>query len=94
MRRVDDLEAADLETVLAGDGGNLRARADEDRNDDAGLRRLDRAAQRSLVAGMHDDGGRGRHLLRPRDEPVVFRVGRIAERTDRRDGADFAVFLR
>jgi enoyl-[acyl-carrier protein] reductase I len=30
-------------------------------------------------------GRRSRHLLGPRDEPLVFRGGRIAERTDRRD---------
>jgi hypothetical protein len=45
VRRVDDPEAADLEAVLAGDGGNLRVRADEDRHDDAGLRRLGHTAQ-------------------------------------------------
>ena len=38
----------------------LRARADQDRDDDAGLRRLDRAAQRGLVAGMRNDRRRRR----------------------------------
>jgi hypothetical protein len=48
MRHVDDLEAADIETMLARDGGNLSRRSDEDRNDDAGFRRFDGTAQRGL----------------------------------------------
>ena len=52
VRGVDDLEAIDVDPVLAGHGGNLRGRTDQDRNDDAGFRRLDGAAQRGLVAGM------------------------------------------
>ena len=45
--------------VLARHGRNLRSRADQDRNDDAGLRRLDGAAQRGFVARMRHDRGRG-----------------------------------
>src|SRR6266511_3754728 len=41
---VDDLEAVDIETMLAGDAGNLGGRSHEDRFDDARFRRLDGAA--------------------------------------------------
>ena len=50
VRRVDDLETADVEAVLTRDSRDLRGRPDQDRNDDAGLGRLDSAAQRGLVA--------------------------------------------
>ena len=63
MRHVDDLEAVDIEAVLARHCRDLGGGPDQDRNDDAGLRRLDGAAQRGLVAGMHHDGRRRRHLL-------------------------------
>ena len=52
---IDDLEFADIELVLARDGGDLGGRPDEDRDDDPGLGGLDRAAKRRLVARMHDD---------------------------------------
>ena len=58
VRHVDDLEAVDRKAVLAGHRGDLGRRPDQDRNDDAGFRRFDRATQRSLVAGMDDDRGR------------------------------------
>ena len=48
------------------------ARPDQDRNDDARLGRLDRAAQRGFVAGMDDDGRRRRNLFGFRNEPVVL----------------------
>jgi hypothetical protein len=51
VRHIDDLEAADIETMLARDGSNLSRRSDEDRNDDASFRGFDRATQRGLFAG-------------------------------------------
>ena len=41
-RHVDDLEAADIEAVLARHRRDLRGRPDQDRNDDAGFGRFDR----------------------------------------------------
>ena len=67
---------------------------DQDRNDDAGFRRFDRAAQRRLVARMHHDRRCGRDLLGAGDEPLVLGVRRRRERTDRRNGSDFAVLVR
>jgi hypothetical protein len=88
---VDDLEATDVETVLAGDSANLGGRSDKDGNDDAGVRRFDRAAQRCLFAGVNDGGPRGRHLLGPGDQPLVLRSGGIADGAERRDVADLTV---
>src|SRR5262249_2902140 len=88
---VDDLVAADIETMLASDGGNLRGRSDENGNDDPGLCRFDRAAQRSLFAGMNDDGGRRRDLLGAGDQPLVLRSHWVADRTDRGDIPNLAV---
>src|SRR5262245_47404380 len=88
---VDDLEAIDVETMLASDGCNLRDRSDEDWFDNAGFRRFDGAAQRGLLARMNDDGRRSRDLLRPGDQPLVFRTGRVAERADCRDVTDVAI---
>ena len=45
------------------------------------FRRLDRTAQRGLVARMSDDRQRGRDLLGPRDQRVVFGCGRFREGT-------------
>ena len=47
------------------DGADLCLRADQDRDDQSGLGRVERAAQRGLVAGMRDDRHR-RDLLRGR----------------------------
>src|SRR5262249_9059887 len=88
---VDDLEAVDVETMLAGDGCNLRDRSDEDWFDNAGFRRLDRAAQCGLFAGMNDDGCRRRDLLRAGDQPLVLRSHWVADRTDRGDIPNLAV---
>ena len=61
--RVDDLEAGDVEPVFAGRVPDLRFRSDQDRPDDPGCRAVDGAAQRGLVAGMHDDSRHRRHGL-------------------------------
>src|SRR5262245_8985133 len=91
VRHVDDLVAADIETMLASDGRNLRDRSDENRNDDPGFRRLDGAAQRGLFAGMNDDGRRRRDLLGAGDQSLVLRSQWIADRTDRGDIPNLAV---
>src|SRR5262249_20147133 len=88
---VDDLEALDIEMMLAGHGGNLRDRSDENGNDDPGFRRLDRAAQRGLFAGMNDDGRHRRDLLGAGDQSLVLRSQWIADRTDRGDIPNLAV---
>ena len=62
---------------LRGRVPDLRRRPDQDRLDDAGFGRLDGAAQRGLVAGMHDDGRRWRHALRGRDQAVVLASSRL-----------------
>ena len=64
--------AVEVEPVACGDGPDLRLRADEDRDDQAGFGRLDRAAQRGLVAGMGDDRPRGFDGLRGGDQAVVL----------------------
>ena len=89
--RVDELERADLEVVLAGNGGDLRRRAYEDRHDDAFLSRLDRAAQRGLVAGVHHDRPRHRSALRFCDQAVVFRGARLGRHGKRADCGCVAV---
>ena len=38
VRDVDDLDSADIETMLTGHGSDLGGRTDKNRNDDAGLR--------------------------------------------------------
>ena len=48
-------------------------------------------AQRRFLAGIGDDGGRGLHLLGARDEAVVFRGRRRAERADCRKRSDLTV---
>ncbi len=51
-----------------------RARTDQDRRDQAEFRSLDRAAQRTLVAGMRDGRRRRRQRLAEVDQPLVFLV--------------------
>ena len=80
MRDVDDLELPDVDLVLARDGGDLVCRADEDRNDDAGLGGLDRTAQRGLVARMHDDRLRWRDALRAGDQSIILRSNGVMPR--------------
>ena len=72
VRHVDDLEAADVQVVLARHGRDLCRRSDKDRNDDARFGRLDGAAQRGLVTGVHDNRRRWRHLFCQRDQAVIF----------------------
>ena len=81
VRHVDDLEAADVEAELLarslrscapvrpGSGTMIRAAAASTR-----------AAQRGLIARMHHDGGRGRNVLRARNQAVVFAFGRVRHR--------------
>src|SRR5262249_46372696 len=59
---------------------------DQDRHDDTGLRGLDRATQRRLVAWMNDNRPRRRYALGLGDQAIVFRRGWLtcgAERADR-----------
>ena len=63
---------ADIEAMFAGDVLDLGARADQSWNDDPELGGLDRAAQRGLVAGMHDNRLGRRNLLGPCDQAIVF----------------------
>src|SRR5262249_41938010 len=91
MRNVDDLEATDVETMLAGYGLNFGGRPDKDGNDDAGVRRFDRAAQRRLFARVNDDGPRGGNLLGPGDQPLALRSGGVADRAERRGAAALTV---
>jgi hypothetical protein len=72
---IDDLETADVETMLTSEGRNLDGRSNQDRFDDTGFRRLDGAAQRRFFAGVHDDGRRWGDLLCPGDQPLVLRGG-------------------
>ena len=55
MRDIDDLEPADVEVVLSCDGLDLAAGPTRNRNDQAGLRRLNAPRSERLVARMHDD---------------------------------------
>src|SRR3954447_18703736 len=56
LRGVDDLVTGDVQAVLRGDVLDPSGGADKDRLDDTCLRRLDSASQRTLVAGMDNDG--------------------------------------
>src|SRR4051794_38072699 len=80
VRGVDELEAIDIDPMLAGHGGNLPGRTDQDRNDDASFGCLDEPAQGRLVAGMSDDGCRRRDFFRIGDQPLILRGRRAAER--------------
>ena len=92
--RVDDLDTVDVEIELARHGGDLGGRANQNRRDDAGLGRLERTAQRSLVTGMSHDRRRRRHLFRPGDEVVVFRVRRRPGWSGLRRGFGLATVFR
>jgi hypothetical protein len=94
VRYIDNLVAVDREAVLAGYVRDLARRPHQNRNDDAGLRRLDRAAQRGLVAGIDDDRRRCGSLLGPGDEPLVLGTRRRGKRAERRDGSDFVLVSR
>ena len=76
MRGIDDLEAGDVETVLACGLPDLSLGSDQDRPDDAGVRAVDCAAQRCFVAGMHDNGRDRGHGLGRRDQAVIL-AGRL-----------------
>ena len=90
--RVDDLVTRDVHAELTRRVGDFCRRPDQDRLDDPGLGGVGGAAQRSLVAWVHDDRRRGRHFLRARDKTFVFRLRRAGDRTDGRQRADLAVF--
>src|SRR3954466_12156131 len=80
VRGINELEAIDIDPMLARHGGNLPGRTDQDRNDDAGFGCLDEPAQGRLVARMSDDGRRRRDFFRIGDQPLILRGGRAAER--------------
>ena len=90
---VDDLKTVDPEAVFVRNRGNLGGRPHQNRNDDAGFRRLDGPAQRSLVAGMHDDRARGGNLFCPGQQPLVLGRRWRSERPDHRDSPDLAVLV-
>ena len=72
--RVDDRQPRDVDAVLLRDRLDPRARTDQDRRDQAELRRVDGAAQRALVAGMRDGGRRGRQRPAEVEQPLVLLV--------------------
>jgi hypothetical protein len=76
VRRVDDLDAGQVDAGRGCDGGDLRRRTDEDGRDQTRRRGVDRPPQPYLVAGMGDDGPHRPDLARPRDQPIVLRQGR------------------
>ena len=88
VRHVDDLIAVDGKAMLAGHAGDFGGRPHQDRDDDPGLCRFDRPAQRGFVARMHDDRRRRGNLLRSGDQPLVLAVRRRGERTERRNRSD------
>jgi hypothetical protein len=74
VRGVDDLQACDVETVLARGIPDLRFGADQHGTDDAGFRTIQRAAQRRFIAGMHNDGRYRRHRFGGRDQTIILAV--------------------
>ena len=56
---------------------DARARPDQDRRDQAELRRFDRASQRAFVARMRDRRRRRRQRLAEIEQPLVFLVLRV-----------------
>src|SRR6185369_10601892 len=73
--RIDDLAPPDVEAMLACDFPDFRLGADEQWTDDSGCRAVDRAAQRSFVAGMHDDGRHHRYGFGSRNQSVILARG-------------------
>jgi hypothetical protein len=73
MGRIDDLATRQVQPVLCRNGANLRLGTDEERRDQSFGRSVQRSAQRSLVAGMHDDCHGGLVIPRRCDQPVIFR---------------------
>src|SRR5262249_60943198 len=74
--RLDGLEARHVELGLLGGGRDPRGRTDEDRLDEALLRRLDGASKRSVVTGMRNGRGYRLQLTRLRDQALVMAVRR------------------
>ena len=72
MGDVDDLELRDIELALRRDRLDLGRRSDQDRLDDAGGGGFADAPQRRLVAWMHHQRDRGRHLLGRHEQPVIL----------------------
>jgi hypothetical protein len=54
MRRIDNLKTADFDSALACDLFDLGGWADQDRCDDSEFCRLRRAAERTVIARMHN----------------------------------------
>ena len=77
VRRVDERVTRNVEPRFVGDFLDFRPGSNQNRDDDAGFSGLDRAPERSLVAGMDDDCRRRRRLLRPCDQPLVFLVAHM-----------------
>ena len=72
VRDVNDFDRADIETMLTGHGSDLSGRTDKNWNNDAVLRTIHRAAQRTLIARMYDDGFGCRNALCAGNQPVIF----------------------
>src|SRR6267142_1114824 len=75
MRGIDQLETADIDVMLGRCLFYLCQWSDKCRLDDAGFGSIGDATQRAFVAGMHNDGRRGRDRLGCCNETIVFRAG-------------------
>ena len=74
-RRIDDLDSRDDRCrAFRRHRFDARARPDEDRRDQAVLRRLDRAFERALIARMRDRGRHRRERLQNSMSRLVLRV--------------------
>ena len=74
VRRVDDLDAGDIDAAGLRELPDLVGRANEYGNDQSGPIGLERAGERGLVAGMRHRRGQRRLGLGGLDQPLVFGV--------------------
>ena len=74
VRRIDELVGRDVEAEARRQRADARLRPDQDRLDDLRLRRLDRAAQRGLVARMRHRRAHRRQRVAGVNERFVFFV--------------------
>ena len=93
VRGIDDLIACDVQALFGGGVPDLGRGPHEDRLDDAGLGGVNRASQRTFVAGMHDQGRHRRHFLCGRDQAIVFRPRRRPARFGCHDTHGFTPVL-
>jgi hypothetical protein len=74
VRRVDDRDAGEVDAALLGDRADARRGADQERDDQAHLRRRHRALERRRVARMRHRRRRRRQGLAGVDQALVFLV--------------------